>query len=461
MDVKEYGTRASSPPFESGQDGRAPEDVPPGYKRTEVGVIPEDWEWERLGVECDLVTKGTTPTSIERQFVTDGIRFLKAESISDEGKIIPEMIDFIDESTHRLLRRSQLQVDDLLVSIAGVLGKIGQVREGDSPANTNQALAIVRLKKRAHINRNFLFWYLRGENIQKQILDISVQGAQANISLQNVRDFQIVQPEEGEQLTIAEALSDADALIESLQQLIAKQRVIKQGAMQALLTGRQRLPGFTGTRASSPALESSQDGRVPNGEWQTKRLSELTDIRSGGTPSTGRADYWDGDVLWCTPTDITALDGRKYLNGTARKITQLGLKSSSAELIPAHSIVMTSRATIGACAINTAPVTTNQGFKNFVPFNDVNVEFLYYLLCTQTNGLISLCGGSTFLEISKAQLSVYEVKFPPTIEEQTAIANVLSDMDAGIDALEARLAKTRALKTGMMQALLTGRIRLV
>ena len=212
--------------------------------------------------------------------------------------------------------------------------------------------------------------------------------------------------------------------------------------MQQLLTGQTRLPGFSG-------------------EWAVKRLGDLANIRGGGTPSTTQPNFWDGDVKWCTPTDITGLNGFKYLTETTRKISTEGLKASSAEVIPIDSIVMTSRATIGECAINRVPMTTNQGFKNFIPFNNVDTEFLYYLLITQRQGFISLCSGSTFLEIGKTQLLGYEVKLPETKAEQTAIATALSDMDTELAALQARLGKTRALKQGMMQELLTGRIRLV
>jgi type I restriction enzyme S subunit len=272
---------------------------------------------------------------------------------------------------------------------------------------------------------------------------ITTGQAYPQISLKQVRDTKVpLPPTKAEQEAIAEALSDADALIESLSLLLAKKRHLKQGAMQELLTGKKRLPGFSG-------------------EWEVKRLGELADIRSGGTPSTSQPQFWDGGVLWCTPTDITGLNGYKYLNDTSRKISLQGLKSSSAEIIPANSIVMTSRATIGECAINTVPVSTNQGFKNLIPFGHVDVEFLYYLLLMQKQGFISLCGGSTFLEIGKTQLAVFEVSLPATKTEQTAIAAILSDMDAELAALEAKLAKARSLKQGMMQELLTGRIRLV
>ena len=263
------------------------------------------------------------------------------------------------------------------------------------------------------------------------------------IPIATLRSFKVaLPPTKAEQEAIADALSDADALIESLEQLIAKRRHIKQGAMQELLTGKKRLPGFKGA-------------------WKSKQLDAVAEIRSGGTPSTSQQEYWDGGVLWCTPTDITALKGNKYLQQTARTISVLGLQSSSAELIPAFSVVMTSRATIGECAINRVPVATNQGFKNFVPFEATDGEFLYYLLQTKKPDFISLCGGSTFLEIGKTQLAAFEVSFPIEKLEQTAIATVLSDMDAEIAALEQKLTKSRQVKQGMMHNLLTGKIRLV
>ena len=245
-----------------------------------------------------------------------------------------------------------------------------------------------------------------------------------------------------EQEAIAEALSDADALIEGLERLIAKKRLIKQGAMQDLLTAKRRLPGFSG-------------------EWVDRNLPDLADIRAGGTPSTTSPEMWDGNIAWCTPTDITALNGSRFLAQTSRYITELGLRKSAAELLPVGTIVMTSRATIGECAIASIPMTTNQGFKNFVTRHGTDRDFLFYLLSAQKSGFVELCSGSTFLEIGMAQLRKYRVRTPAQIEEQAAIACILNDMDAEIQALDTRLDKARQVKEGMMQNLLTGRIRLV
>ena len=122
---------------------------------------------------------------------------------------------------------------------------------------------------------------------------------------------------------------------------------------------------------------------------------------------------------------------------------------------------MTSRATIGECAIAMIPMSTNQGFKNFISRPGIDRDFLFYLLSAQKTGFIELCSGSTFLEIGMSQLRKYHVRIPANTNEQVAIAGILNDMDAEIQALETRLEKAQQIKEGMMQNLLTGRIRLV
>ena len=245
-----------------------------------------------------------------------------------------------------------------------------------------------------------------------------------------------------EQRAIAAALGDVDALLNGLDRLIAKKRDLKQATMQQLLTGQTRLPGFSA-------------------KWVARPLGQVGDIKSGGTPSTTQAHFWDGGVPWCTPTDITGLRGRKYLKDTARTISAAGLQFSSAEVIPPRSLIMTSRATIGECAINLVPVTTNQGFKSIVTFAEIDVEFLYYLMTTQKTSLVALCAGSTFLEIGKKQLGGYMITLPKDRVEQEAIAAVFADMDAELAALETRRDKTHDLKKAIMQELLTGRTRLI
>jgi len=417
-----------------------------GYKQTEVGMIPEDWELISLlslaGSSKDRFDDGDW---IEAEFLTSsGIRLIQTGNLGIGRFIDKDKKKYISEASFERLRCKDVLEGDLLVCrLAEPAGRACIVPElDDTRAITAVDVTIFRPIPNIS-DKRFLLQYFCTNQWFFAVSERCGGSTRSRIARGALGQIEVPIPRSlVEQEAIADALSDADALIESLEQLIAKKRQIKQGTMQALLTGKQRLPGF------------SED-------WVVRSLSDLASIRSGGTPSTTQAQFWDGDILWCTPTDITALNGRKHLSDTARKITRQGLQSSSAELIEANSIVMTSRATIGECAINVLPVATNQGFKNFIPVDDVDVDFLYYQLLTQKEGFIRLCAGSTFLEIGKAQLASYEVLMPPTTEEQTAIATILSDMDTELVELETRLAKTRQLKQGMMQELLTGRIRLV
>lgn len=243
-----------------------------------------------------------------------------------------------------------------------------------------------------------------------------------------------------EQAAIAEAVSDADSLISSLQKLIEKKKAIKQGAMQELLTGKKRLPGFSG-------------------EWSKQQLGDICNIVNGGTPSTSIAEFWNGKILWCTPTDITSCS-TKYIYTTESKITESGLKASSATLLPKGALLLCSRATIGEVRIAGNTICTNQGFKSLVVHQNISNEWLYYMVHVLKFNMLEKAIGSTFLEISKKDLAELDI-IVPEFTEQKAIAQVLSDMDSEIELLEKKLAKYQQIKQGMMQELLTGRIRLV
>jgi len=257
---------------------------------------------------------------------------------------------------------------------------------------------------------------------------------------QDLAKFFIPYPPLSEQHAIAEALSDLDKLLGGLDRLMAKKRDLKQAAMQQLLTGQTRLPGF-------------------HGPWEVKRLEHLAEIFSGSTPKTTDPSFWDGGVKWCTPTDITGCPG-KYLLETERTISPLGLESCAASLLPAGTLLLCSRATIGEIRIAACEICTNQGFKSLVCKQGINNEFLYYKLLTMKQKMIERAIGSTFLEISKRETAALELLMPE-FAEQTAIVEVLSDMDAELWALEQRWEKTRVLKQAMMQQLLTGRTRLI
>lgn len=411
----------------------------PGYKQTEMGVIPEDWEVKSLASLADKIMVGIASAATHAYRPT-GIPMLRNQNIKP-GRLDDNDLLFIAPEYEAGYRNKRLRAGDLLTIRTGYPGVTAIVPEQYENGQSFTTL-ITRINKNS-VDSLHLCQFINSELGKRFFIQSQIGGAQKNVNAGTLRGMLVpLPPSYTEQSAIATALSDVDTLLSSLDALISKKRDIKQATMQQLLTGKTRLPGFEGA-------------------WTVKRLDQLANIRSGGTPSTTVSRFWDGDIPWCTPTDITRLGGGKYLLDTSRQITSEGLSNSSAELIPANSVVMTSRATIGECAINLKPITTNQGFKNFVPFEGTEVNFLYYLLQTQKQGFIQLCAGSTFLEIGKTQLAAYKVHLPSTKAEQAAIAEVLSDMDAELAALEDRRDKTRLLKQGMMQELLTGKTRLV
>ena len=412
--------------------------VPEGYKQTEVGVIPEDWAVKKLGELADFRTGPFGSALHKSDYTTGGVPVINPMHIIG-AKLMPTVTMTITEAAANKLVEFRLQSNEIVIGRRGDMGRCAVVRENNAGWLCGTGSMIVRPSPR--MNPDFLQRILTTSEIIGKIESASVGSTMINLNQATLSNLYVQCPRVKEQRAIATALSDVDALLQALDRLIAKKRDIKQATMQQLLTAQTRLPGF-------------------EGEWGIYRLDEIAEIRSGGTPSTAKVEFWNGGIPWCTPTDITALGGRKYLSTTERNISDAGLRSSSAEVIPPRSIIMTTRATIGECAINTVPMTTNQGFKNLVPAS-VDYEYLYYLMTTQKERLTQLCAGSTFLEIGKRQLARFNIYLPQDVKEQRAIATVLADMDAELEALQQRRTKTTALKQAMMQELLTGRTRLV
>lgn len=167
-------------------------------------------------------------------------------------------------------------------------------------------------------------------------------------------------------------------------------------------------------------------------EWKTCKLSDLGDIVGGATPSTKDESNYGGDIPWITPKDLSNFNGR-YINRGERNITEKGLRGCSTVLLPANSILFSSRAPIGYVAIAANPVCTNQGFKSVVPNTETDSMFLYYLMLYNRNNIEALGSGTTFKEVSGSTMRNVEVRVPVDIETQKRIASVLSSIDEKIE----------------------------
>ncbi|MDV6291477.1 restriction endonuclease subunit S [Rhodococcus aetherivorans] len=286
---------------------------------------------------------------------------------------------------------------------------------------------------------NYSKYALRAADVRHQITARGQGGIRANIGQRDLKSVVVRMPGKPEQQAIAEVIDNASDLIRVLERLIAKKQAIKQGMMQQLLTGRTRLPGFSE-------------------KWSDSTLGAIARITGGGTPSTRVSSFWGGGVPWFTPAEIKA-QGSGLVSSSERTITQEGLASSAATLLPAGTVLVTSRASIGNCAVAAVPVSTNQGFTSMVPKDSRSTWFLYYWIQQHRSELESRAAGSTFLEISASKVSAISLR-QPDLDEQAAIGTAIRDADTELGALTDRLTKARAIKQGMMQQLLTGRVRL-
>ena len=410
----------------------------PRYTQTEVGVIPEDWKQTTIGAVAEKVGSGMTPRGGSSKYKEYGRPFVRSQNIG-WGRLLLGDIAYIDDETHSTFSATELKENDVLLNITGAsIGRSALASQQLVGGNVNQHVCIIRSNPNG-ANPGFINYLLLSSLGQRQIDSFQAGGNREGLNFGQIRSIKLpLPPTKAEQEAIAEALSDADALIESLEQLIAKKRHLKQGAMQELLTGKKRLPGFSG-------------------EWEVKRLGDVIEkIVGGGTPSRSNPQYWGNEIPWVTVKDFATFDPRS----AQEAITKTGLQHSASHLIPKDTLITSTRMALGKAVIYEVDVAINQDLKALFPKSVLATQFLYFWFQYHGQSIDELGSGSTVKGISLPDLK--KIEFPlPLIPEQTAIATVLSDMDADLTAMEQQRDKTRALKQGMMQELLTGRIRLV
>jgi type I restriction enzyme S subunit len=357
------------------------------------------------------------------------------------GKVDFSNIHYVPEDVAPTISRYTVDARDLYISCAGSLGIVGQVPDilhgANLTENANRISAI-------QINPSYLLHVLMSEMIQGHIQNIQTVGAQPKLALGRIRSFEIPCPDDPkEQEAIAEALSDADALIEGLERLIAKKRLIKQGAMQDLLTAKRRLPGFSG-------------------EWTPCKLGERGQFFKG---SGVRKDEANSGLLPCVRYGelYTLHDDvvRKFSSFISAEVAKTARPIKSGDILFAGS--GETKEEIGKCAVAIFAGEMYAGGDIIAlrPSADDPVFLSYLLNAPAVQKQKARKGqGDAVVHISASALGDLDLKLPSQ-GEQAEIAKVLEDMDAEIQALETRLEKARQVKEGMMQNLLTGRIRLV
>ena len=402
-----------------------------GYKQTEVGVIPEDWKISKLGTHATFKTGPFGSALHQSDYVDDGVPVINPMQIVD-GKIQPTPSMAITEEAARTLSEFRLSEGNVVIGRRGEMGRCAFVRAEEHGWLCGTGSMIIRTGP--SLDARFIQRVLSSPPIIAEIENASVGSTMINLNQGTLGNLLVpLPPTKVEQEAIAEALSDADALIESLEQLLAKKRQLKQGAMQELLTAKKRLPGFSG-------------------KWGVKRLGEICEIGMGRTPSRLNIALWGAGYKWLSIADLKA----KVVAESKEEITPPA--AMEMQVVRRGTLLMSFKLSIGRLCFAGCDLYTNEAICSFNNLK-ANAEFVYYIL-GRTD--FSLYGKQAVKGYTLNKESLNSIEVPlPSAEEQTAISAILSDMDAEIAALEAKLAKASQLKQGMMQELLTGRIRLI
>jgi type I restriction enzyme, S subunit len=405
-----------------------------GYKQMEVGVIPEDWDVVEASALGPFITSGSRGWA--KYYSDRGALFMRMTNLSRES-IYPDLsdhklVDLPQNETEGL--RTALQDGDILISITADIGIIGYVNARiPKPTYINQHIACLRLPPK-QADSLFQSYYLASYGPQRRFAELTDVGAKTGINLTTVGKLKLLRPPLPEQHAIAKALSDADALLTELDRLIAKKRDLKQAAMQQLLTGQTRIPGF-------------------QGKWEVKRFGELA------IPRKDRVDPGRTAVHeFCVELEHIEPGTGKLLGNTST-----GENSSLKSVFREGDVLFGKlRAYLRKYWLATKPGVCSTEIWVFAPNIDlVTAAYLYQLV--KIDQFIDVASTAYGTHMPRSDWNVvknYELRVPNT-PEQTAIAEVLTDMDAELAALEQQREKTQALKQAMMQELLTGKTRFV
>lgn len=431
-------------------------EVRKGYKQTDIGLIPTDWEVKPLNEFLELLTDydangsfsdiGSNTNIFDSENYAWYVRATDLENKSDISNV-----KYVDETTYKYLKKSKLFGGEVLITKRGEIGKVYFFQMMTEHATLAPNLYLLKLNN--SINAFYLFSFFKSELGQKSLIEKNASTTLGALYKDDVKSILIpVPPTHTEQTAIATALSDTDALITLLEKLIAKKRLIKQGAMQQLLTGKKRLPGFSE-------------------KWINKSISHIVggndNIIDGPFGSNLKnSDYVQEGIPVLQGLNITR---DKFVWKEIRYISTEKAKSLYRSNARIGDLLSVKIGSVGYSAIidnldgNEYAIIPANLLRIRINNSTANSRFVYYILTSRFGklSLKDLSGNTAQPAISLTGFRNLTFYIPHDIDEQAAIAQVLNDMDAEIDSLEQKLEKYNLIKQGMMQELLTGKTRLV
>jgi len=408
-------------------------------------LIPDNWV--RKAIEPYVYIKGRIGwRGLKKSEYTDEGPCLIANKHLKKGAIDWKNCDHLSEYRYEESPEIQLENEDIILSKDGTIGEVAIIKKLPGKATINSTMMLLRADKE-HIISDYLFYNLQSNEFKRYIKIQTAGTSIPHLFQRDMKQYEVSIPPLVEQRGIVGVLGTVDECIRLTDAVIERAEELKRGLMQQLLTR-----GIGHTEYKETPL-----GKIPK-TWKIKQLQDISIITGGSTPSTTNSDYWGGDIPFVTPSDITSLENENYISKTRRNITKKGLISTSSSLLDPQTILLTSRATLGEAAINLLPVSTNQGFANIKPDSNVDVLWLLYYLRSKKREIERLASGSTFKEVSKRSIKRMNVTLPP-LKEQTRISMIFQSMHEKIKSEYEKGRNLRLIKQGIMQQLLSGKIR--
>lgn len=414
--------------------------VKKGYKQTEIGMVPREWSVSDFGSKVKIY-RGGSPRPIQDYLTQaqDGINWIKIGDVREGDKYITSTEEKIISAG--VARSRTVHAGDFILSNSMSFGRPyilnidGCIHDG--------WLTIQEYEKT--FSKNFLYYLLSSDSVYQQYISMAAGSSVKNLNKEKVSALVVAYPDIKEQERIADALSDIDSLIATLEKQISKKKAIKQGAMQELLTGKRRLPGFSGeweTRTLHEMSNEMVDGPFGS-NLKTEHYTTERQVRIIQLSNIGEAGWNNANVKYTTFSHAAELQ---------RCIVQPG-SILIAKMMPAGRAII--------CPDNEKSYILGSDVVKVVPNSSVDRRYLVYATKSRfyLDQIADDTQGSTRARTSVSKLRKTAILFPEK-DEQIAIADILSEMDMEIAALEGKLAKYRQVKQGMMQQLLTGKIRL-
>ena len=431
-----------------------------GYKMTEVGVIPEDWEVKNVSESCLIKARIGWQGLKKSEYMSSGDYLLITGTDFDNGQVNWKSCAYVSKARYEQDSNIKIRPQDILISKDGTIGKVAYLGMIPKAGTLNSGIFVIRANDRkidqVFLSKIFMSFYF------EDFLNRLVAGSTINHLYQkDFVKFCFPLPNSEEQAAIAAALSDVDSLISALTKKIEKKKAIKQGLMQQLLTGKKRLPGYEKNR--EPV--QTEWGAIPK-DWKTLSIGKCCSIKARiGWQGLKKSEYLSsGEYVLVTGTDF--LNGRIDWKSCVYVSKKRYEQDANIQIVK-HDILITKDGTIGKVAfLDDVPClgTLNSGIF-VVRSHSEELDQCYLSKIFESfifdAFLESLVAGSTINHLYQKDFVHFNFPVPPTISEQTAIANILSDCDSEIAALEEKRDKYKEIKQGMMQQLLTGKIRLI